>query len=313
LSFDAPLVPERPATLAASVQRISASAGSALMFDAAFAADWVREAEEAALAKLVEGGLAKLSPATLASAAVDYLRVMKATDHVGHYNRLFKKCHKIIDALQTTAQGKAALLSLLADSDPMIRQWAYYWCKPFDRAAALATLRDLAERKDQIGRDAQSSLERAVEEEKPRPQGPMPKADPDRWFRRTRNAPPNGIARAALEQQFKAAFPAELAARLGALIRPAIRLWPRQPPARLSPTASHWGGLPAVPAGWQWPTHESEPLFFLGQINCADLSDFASAKDLPKSGLLAFFGDHDTIMGWATPSVRFSIGPTSQN
>ena len=297
LAYDAPLVPERPMHLAAFLKVQCAEGTSALLADAAYYPDWAREADENALAKLTRGDLSKLSPTTLAATAVDYLRLVKATEHTGHSNRLMGKIFQIADALRATDGGKSALLSLLADGDPAIRLSAAYWCKPFDRAASLAALHGLAERKDEIGRDAQGSLRWAEEEEKPRPQAPLPQARTDWFFNRTRNAPPQGIDRATLEQQLKAAFPGDLAARLSDLIRPAIRLWPRRPPARLSPTASHWGGMPAVPAGWTWPAHEREPLFFLGQINCADLGDFKNAEGLPRSGLLAFFGDHDTIMG----------------
>ena len=37
-------------------------------------------------------------------------------------------------------------------------------------------------------------------------------------------------------------------------------------------------------------------MFFLGQINCADLQGLPGAERLPASGLLAFFGDHDAVM-----------------
>jgi hypothetical protein len=42
---------------------------------------------------------------------------------------------------------------------------------------------------------------------------------------------------------------------------------------------------------------DTEPMVFLGQINCEDLQGLPGAEKLPVSGLLAFFDDHDAIMG----------------
>jgi hypothetical protein len=55
--------------------------------------------------------------------------------------------------------------------------------------------------------------------------------------------------------------------------------------------------MPYAPADWSWPTCETEPLFFLGQINCAELQGIPAAEKLPPSGLLAFFADHDAVNG----------------
>ena len=38
-------------------------------------------------------------------------------------------------------------------------------------------------------------------------------------------------------------------------------------------------------------------MFFLGQINCAELRGIPAAEKLPPSGLLAFFADHDLVNG----------------
>ncbi len=55
--------------------------------------------------------------------------------------------------------------------------------------------------------------------------------------------------------------------------------------------ASRLGGLPDIPTDFQWVSREDFPLSFLAQINCADLQGFASAKNLPSSGMLYFFYD----------------------
>jgi uncharacterized protein YwqG len=293
---DAPLVPELPVHFATGLKEMFETGASTRLLDAAFRPEWqVVALEEQATAAIRD--LSTLTLMELVEAAVDNLYRMKATEHIGHYNRLFRKGARIVDAIRATDAGKIALRSLLAVGDPTIRLWAAYWCKPFDRAASLAALRSLAERKDDIGRDAQGSLRWADEEENPCEQEPLPKPDLEWQFRYTRKAPPSGIPSETLRQQLKAAFPDDIATRLIDLIRPAIRLWPRRPPARLSRAASRFGDMPIVPSGWPWPVYQREPLFFLGQINCADLRDFASAEDLPKSGLLAFFGDHDLVTG----------------
>jgi uncharacterized protein YwqG len=293
LVYDAPGVPEPPKYIAAALKRMRESDGSPLLTYARFCPEWARDAQETRIAAATRD-LSKLEPAALIATAVDNLGVMAATEHTGHYNRLFGRSARIAEALRKTEQGKVALLALLTDRDPAIRLRAAQWCRPFDRAASLAAFRNLAERTDKIGKEAQGSLRWAAEAENPHPQAPK---QPDRWFNRTRNVPPRGTARANLELRLRAVFPDDLAARLIDLIRPAIRLWPRRPPERLSPTASRLGGMPAVPSDWKWPIYRGEPLFFLGQINCADLRDLTGADALPKSGLLAFFGDHDTIMG----------------
>jgi uncharacterized protein YwqG len=80
-----------------------------------------------------------------------------------------------------------------------------------------------------------------------------------------------------------------------ALLRPSIRLWPQ--PDSGDPLASRFGGLPAVPARFEWPFANEEPLWFLAQINCAELGSRTKAFGLPSKGLLAFFGDHDDVNG----------------
>jgi uncharacterized protein YwqG len=89
----------------------------------------------------------------------------------------------------------------------------------------------------------------------------------------------------------------EFAGRVQSLARPAIGLWPQRPRGEPPITASRLGGMPRAPPGWSWPLCETEPLFFLGQINCAELQGIPAAEKLPPSGLLAFFADHDAVNG----------------
>jgi len=50
---------------------------------------------------------------------------------------------------------------------------------------------------------------------------------------------------------------------------------------------SRFGGLPDLPAGSEWPTYDSIPYRFLGQINFADIS--LDNDCFPSNGLLSFF------------------------
>lgn len=64
---------------------------------------------------------------------------------------------------------------------------------------------------------------------------------------------------------------------------------------------SKFGGLPAVPKGFEWPHYEggeiegdpveNRPLSFVAQINCADLAGLDSEGLLPEKGMLSFFYD----------------------
>jgi uncharacterized protein YwqG len=65
--------------------------------------------------------------------------------------------------------------------------------------------------------------------------------------------------------------------------------------------ATRIGGMPDLPVvppgeGWRgtsWPTIEEQPMNFLAQFNLADLAGYASAAELPKSGLLSVFAALD--------------------
>ncbi len=75
-----------------------------------------------------------------------------------------------------------------------------------------------------------------------------------------------------------------------ASIKPAIHILKVDSQAGVT-GASRIGGLPDVPIDFQWGLWQDLPLSFLAQINCADLQGFASAKNLPNSGILYFFYD----------------------
>lgn len=76
-----------------------------------------------------------------------------------------------------------------------------------------------------------------------------------------------------------------------------VALEPGQPALHLTASAdpaspSRWGGIPHVPADWQWPLRaDGTPLSFLGQIDLAQSQSALALDFLPGSGLLLFFYD----------------------
>jgi uncharacterized protein (TIGR02996 family) len=56
---------------------------------------------------------------------------------------------------------------------------------------------------------------------------------------------------------------------------------------------SKLGGLPDLPSGVPWPTHDENPLSFLGQFNFAELSQSVVCRELPKAGWLSVFCRYD--------------------
>jgi hypothetical protein len=73
--------------------------------------------------------------------------------------------------------------------------------------------------------------------------------------------------------------------------RPSVAIDVAEPRSDLSHTASYLGGRPALPHGFGWPRDsEGEPLKFLGQLSCSELS-LARLAGLPDQGLLSVFMD----------------------
>ncbi|MCJ8190229.1 DUF1963 domain-containing protein [Sphingomicrobium aestuariivivum] len=70
----------------------------------------------------------------------------------------------------------------------------------------------------------------------------------------------------------------------------------RQHVPPLAGHASHWGGVPMVPEGFDWPVFttsegEERALSFVMSLDCAELPAAASFQLLPESGRLLFFMD----------------------
>jgi len=184
----------------------------------------------------------------------------------------------------------AALRTLLDHPDRKVRLEVAVHCKvgKLHVEAALEALHRLALGRDQISADAQSSLD--FEPYISTGAEAMPTRTPPSF-----TPPPEGIDRRRAETLIGEKFRGSRQAALIALLRPAIRLWPR--PLAVDPTASRFGGMPMVPKRWTWPLADEEPFQFLAQINLAELGPLADAYGLPEQGLLSVFGDPDEVQG----------------
>lgn len=202
--------------------------------------------------------LANLSNEALVLAYIQTVRSHEATDHVGLQNRLYGRRLKIADAMK--ARDVALLHALAECSDPELRSWA------------------------------QSDLE-----DRPRHEPPPYPPLPAEWLWQCDNPPAPAMSHAEIARRLRDELH-DLADRLLELVQPAIGLWPQRARAERAGSVSQLGGMPLAPPSWRWPTVEGEPLLFVGQIDCAELRGLPGSEQLPSSGLLAFFGDHDAVM-----------------
>jgi uncharacterized protein YwqG len=219
---------------------------------------------------------------------IENLHEVERTKHVGRINRLFSTRGKIITALNADQNADGTLYQLLSHPDEKARDWIgrYYLFRDQHVEESLAVMRELAERRDELGRETRRFLTERPFERKREPS----------LSRERRKFPfeamPKGIDRQAAEALIVEAGFGQTVCKL---LRPAIRLWPQ--PDLAAVTASRLGGLPAVPANFAWPTWKDEPFWFLGQINCGELGSRGETFGLPQAGLLSFFGDHDDVNG----------------
>jgi uncharacterized protein DUF2019 len=107
---------------------------------------------------MTDGLLALDAPALLAL-WVRTQREWDASEHIGRQNRMATKCRRIIDALKTRTDGTVrALEPLLSHPDLRLRLSAAVQYREIDHARYLAIAQELAQRRDQIGEEARSSL-----------------------------------------------------------------------------------------------------------------------------------------------------------
>lgn len=83
-----------------------------------------------------------------------------------------------------------------------------------------------------------------------------------------------------------------LAPKIMSLAKPCVRLaLNRVPDEEHTVGKTRVGGLPDLPADFDWPHWKNEPLSFLAQIELEALSGFPGTDVLPSQGLLSFFYD----------------------
>jgi Domain of unknown function (DUF1963) len=195
---------------------------------------------------------------------VESIEAAEATEHVGRKNRFAGVRSAIVRELRSRGLERVFFLRLAENSDPQVREAAsahLTWLnKPPNVSAAT----------------------------------PRPRLPPEMIWQ-CDHPPPPALPREAIAARLRDSVPGACD-RLMQLVLPAIRLWPQRH-ADIPTTMSRFGGTPLAPRDWRWPTQEAEPLLFIGQVNCAELSGLPGAELLPAAGLLAFFGDHDAVTG----------------
>lgn len=204
------------------------------------------------------------SEAELQRTYVESIEAAEATEHVGRKQRFARVRATIVQELRTRGLERAFFRRLAEHSDPQVRE---------DASAHLIWL------------DEPATASVAA------PQSPL---RPEITWQ-CDHPPPPGLTREAIAARLRDSVPGACD-RLMQLALPAIRLWPQRR-ANIAAATSRFGGTPLAPRDWRWPTREAEPLLFIGQVNCAELSGLPGAESLPSTGLLAFFGDHDAVTG----------------
>jgi uncharacterized protein YwqG len=248
--------------------------------------------------------LSALTVDELVQAYIETIELSTTVEHIGRRNRLFRQYWDISIEVKARDPALTCLRGLLDHPVREVRYDAAAQFKNIDRAIFKKILADLGKSHDRVAFEARRYLDRVIGDEKAgndtytdpvvAPQLSCPSAEAA-W--QPRHPPPKSMSLAQIRRQLSDTMSPEFAARVQGLARPAIGLWPQCPIGELPITASRLGGMPHAPPGWSWPTCETEPLFFLGQINCAELRGIPAAEKLPSSGLLAFFADHDALNG----------------
>ena len=239
-------------------------------------------------------GLETRSDTELVQAWINNVREHDAIEHVGAANRHYRERMKIVDELATRSDGRLdRMLPLLEHPDLNVRYTAAFLFREVDPARFRKTLTGLSTMGGKVAADAARMLV-GPPLAKSVPQPPIPDDHPVFWP--ARNPPPQAMPLNEVERRLSALFPAQHK-KLLSLVKPAVGLWPQPANANAPIKGSRLGGMPYAPPGWTWPVEEGEPMLFIGQINCADVSHLPGADVLPSHGVLAFFGDHDAVQG----------------
>jgi uncharacterized protein YwqG len=243
-----------------------------------------------------------LSVDELVRAFVETILFRETIEHVGRSNRLTTQIWQMATELKARDPELSCLRGLLEHPDRNVRFGAAVQFKNIDRAVFKKILSELAETDGMVGFEARSFLDRVVKDEKAgKDTYSDPVFDPDlcapseesAW--QVRHPPPPAMSLVQIRRRLAGKMSPAFAGRVQSFAKPAIGLWPQEPGDELPATASRLGGMPHAPTGWSWPLCETEPMFFLGQVNCAELQGLPGAEKLPAFGLLAFFADHDAV------------------
>jgi uncharacterized protein YwqG len=243
--------------------------------------------------------LSALSVDELVKAFVETVLFRKTIQHVGRRNRLITQICDIEKELAGRDPKLNCLRELLRHTDREVRYHTAVAFKDIDRPIFKKILTDLAKGDDDVGFEVSIFFGDVLEGKEPEDfsRNTDPDSDVAKAAWQPRHPPPAAMSLAKIRHQLAHTISPEFAGRVQSLARPAIGLWPQRPRGELSVTASRLGGMPHAPPGWSWPLCKTEPLFFLGQINCAELRGLPAAEKLPTSGLLVFFADHDAVNG----------------
>ena len=230
----------------------------------------------------------------LVQAWIDNVRSYKAIAHVGAGKRYLGNRTKIAGELRTRHGESLALFRpLLGHPDPEVRYITAFEFREIEPDIFRSTLVALKASGGEIGADAARALSwKPLAKSVIWPETPVDA--PIYW--QANNQPPPALTQKDIAARLRELLP-DHAERLLNFAQPAIGFWPRRRRADLPVDASRMGGMPHAPPDFVWPVRETEPLHFLGQINCADLAGLSGSEHFPSHGLLAMFGDHDTING----------------
>ncbi|MDB5098509.1 MAG: hypothetical protein JWM80_2930 [Cyanobacteria bacterium RYN_339] len=239
------------------------------------------------------------------SVAVDHSRIESGNYNTGVLIDLAK------ELTRRGAPGQAALRTLTAHPDPVVRYRAAWSCSDFDRPLARRTMEVLA--KEPLKRRFGSfdpAADAAYFAKPARPPERVPATEPP-----AAKAKPATARPAPTHPVTSAELPGLIAhhglgAQAGAVhrrLRTVLKLG-RQlvPDGRIPMGASKLGGLPDLPHGVAWPRQDGVPLPFLAQFQLADLAGADWGKELPHVGRLAFFWDAD-----AQPGICSADRPTT--
>ena len=119
--------------------------------------------------------------------------------------------------------------------------------------------------------------------------------------------PPNGLSALAKKRLAAAQKALErppvgpVAQTLGEELLPAVWITPQAQGRPVALGTSRFGGAPDVPAGFQWPKRDEQPLTFLAQIRLSDVRDLDGSGLLPDRGWLLVFYDVAN-QPWGDPS-----------